>query len=309
MNVIVYKSRKIISVIVAAVMFIICMTYNTILETSAVNTALNYKVFNASNGNYMSTYTLSANAVQDNSRSVIEPDTRVVDFDKSGVVKIITNSGTSTGFLIDGNTVATAAHCVVNKTNNTGNSNSGKIIEKILVFNTDKTIAYEITNAYSVHVPSLYFTTSSTSTVFDYDYALITIPNIDEDENLDDYAIFNLGVMLDGFKGSGKSVSVTGFPKRVDGEEVNNETEHEMYTGVGTIASDPTNHEMMFRHNCDTSGSNSGSPVYTSTTYGGNTYYTVIGIHTSGYSGYNIATRITTNVLHFYNNNSNKVWR
>lgn len=296
------------SVIVAVAMFVVCMTYTASFGTSAVNTALNYKVFNASNGDYMSTYTLSANAVQDNSRSVIEPDTREVDYSKNGVVKIITNTGTSTGFLVDGNTIATAAHCVTNKTNNTGNSNSGKEIEKILVFNTDKTIAYEITNAYSVHVPSLYFTTSSTSTVFDYDYALITIPDVEEDKNLDDYAMFNLGVMLDGFKGSGKSVSVTGFPKMANGEEVNDETEHAMYTGEGTVISDTTNNEMMFRHDCDTYGGNSGSPVYTATTYGGNTYYTVIGIHTGGYVGYNIATRITTDVLHFYNNNSNKVW-
>ncbi len=34
-------------------------------------------------------------------------------------------------------------------------------------------------------------------------------------------------------------------------------------------------------------------------------YYTVIGIHTTGAGTFNAATRITTDLLHFYKNNPN----
>ncbi|MBO5226541.1 MAG: trypsin-like serine protease [Ruminococcus sp.] len=306
MNAIVYKSRKIISVIVAAVMFIICITYNNILETSAVNTALNYKVFNASNGNYMSTYTLSANAVQDNSRSVIELDTRVVDFTKSGVVKIIMNSGSfSTGFVVDGNTIATAAHCVANKTSDGNAASCGDSINKILIFDANGNIELTITNAYSVHIPSLYFSTYGNTN--EYDYALITIPEVDtETRDLSNYAIFNLGIMLDGFKNSGKTISITGFPKEVNDEIVNDcISKHTMYEGTGQVGEKYANSDFIFGYTCDTSGGNSGGPVYTTVAYGGNVYYTVIGIHTTGAGTFNAATRITTDLLHFYKNNPN----
>ena len=52
-----------------------------------------------------------------NARAVIGDDTRVVDFSKSGVVKInfTASNGESywgTGFVVDEHTIATAAHCV-----------------------------------------------------------------------------------------------------------------------------------------------------------------------------------------------------
>ena len=52
----------------------------------------------------------------------------------------------------------------------------------------------------------------------------------------------------------------------------------------------------------------SGGPAYITTSYYGSIYYTVIGINVSEAGTYNIATRITSDLLHFYLNNSNQVY-
>lgn len=64
------------------------------------------------------------------------------------------------------------------------------------------------------------------------------------------------------------------------------------------------------RYNIDTSGGNSGGPVYVKTDVGNTTYYTVIGINTynlkDGIS--NGGTQMTTELLHFYKNNPYLMW-
>lgn len=285
------KLKKTVSICVACAVCVLSLTAVPMMKASAVNTAQMYKVYNAQTGSYISSYTLLANPVKDNSKSVIGTDSRVVDFSKSGVVKLMDATNyIGTGFIVDSHTIATAAHCAYNK-NITG----------IRVFNSNGTIALTATPVQS-HIPNTYIQSFIYIDIRrQYDYALITV-----EEDLSDYACFNLGVAMDGFLTSSKSVSITGFPTEVNGETVNNKTKNNMYTGTGIIAGGS---EYTFDYNVDTIGGNSGGPIYMTTTYNGNVYYTVVGIHTRGKGylsdPYNHGTRITTDLMHFYLNNSN----
>lgn len=296
-----FNCKKVLSVIVANVMLALTLTATASMDISAVNTSQSYKVYNASNGYYIKSYTLSKNPVQDNSKSVIDSDDRVVDFSKSGVVKII-GGGFGTGFVIDAHTIATAAHCVCTKLNVNSQPTSSNIIKKILFFKPDGSIEKTITDVKQIHIPDLYISTPGQTNK--YDYALITVS-----EDLSAYANFNLGVTLDAFQESGKTISCTGFPGYLNNDPdnvVNNAINlHNEYTGNGIIIPNDNDPQLCLRYNCDTSGGNSGGPVYLTSTLDGKVYYTVIGIHTTSAGSFNSATRMTTDLLHFYKNNPN----
>ena len=177
------------------------------------------------------------------------------------------------------------------KTNGKNATNSGSKVTEINFFNSDGTPGLSITDAVEVHVPTLYVN-GSYSDYNPYDYALIKV-----NEDLSDYAIFNLGIMNDNFINKQTAVSVTGFPKKVNNQEVHNV----MYTGTGFIRQSDDNE---LYYDIDTFGGNSGGPIYITSTFQGKAYYTVIGIHAYGdANSYNGGARITTNLLQFYKNN------
>lgn len=303
------KTRnRVISVLISILVFVlsICLPMYRVSAATNVNTIMYYNIYDVAEGYYDGYYSLSTVSTisTTSTRSVYDDDTRVVDFTKSGVVKLV--SGTSyvgTGFIVDAHTIATSAHCVYNK--NTSDNYSGNTVTSILVFNSNGAVVKTVTNLKQIHVPRLYIATNTGSGEANpYDYALITV-----EEDLSDYAIFNLGVMMDNFPNTRSAVSVTGFPLTVNGSTVNSHSTHRMYTGTGTLlASD----DYCCYYNTDTSGGNSGGPLYVTTTFNNKTYYTVIGIH--GYGNvtcngssmrYNAAIRMTTNLLQFYKNNPN----
>lgn len=238
------------------------------------------------------TYTLSAaTSTSASSRSIIGgTDSRQVDFSKSGVVKLV-YTGTNgvsigTGFVVDSHVIATAGHCAKN------------VINHVYLFNSDGTIALSATPV-ERHVPYEHECTRDNR--LDYnDYGLITV-----EEDLTDYIQFNLGIALDQAVINNQAVSLTGFPEAIQGEIVNNVRKHTIYTGSGVLLdSDFPESCSMYRlkYDVDTSGGNSGGPVYVTTTYGGNTYYTAIAIHTlTGNSG----VRIDRDIICFYLNNPN----
>lgn len=239
------------------------------------------------------TYTLAASTSAFVSERLIigGTDDREVDFSKSGIVKLVysNSSGISvgTGFVVDSHVIATAGHCAMNA------------MDSILLFNSDGTIALSATPV-ERHVPYELDLSSNTNRKYYNDYGLITV-----EEDLTDYIQFNLGIALDQAIMNNQAVSVTGFPAEIQNETVNSATEHEMYTGSGTLVnSNSPVHCSIYRlkYNADTSGGNSGGPVYVTTTYGGKTYYTAIAIHTlSGNSG----VRMDRDVICFYLNNPN----
>ncbi len=108
------NSKKMLAVIITVLMTVLVLSSYQ-MKANAVNTAQTYKVYNATNGSYLRSYTLNPLTADNNTRSVIGEDERVIDWTKSGVVKIMTsNSYIGTGFVIDAHTIATAAHCVKN---------------------------------------------------------------------------------------------------------------------------------------------------------------------------------------------------
>ena len=104
-------------------------------------------------------------------------------------------------------------------------------------------------------------------------------------------------------------IKVTGFPQSVNNNLVNTKTSHSQYTGTGNLQ-DLTDYKLF--HDADTSGGNSGGPVYIEETINNNKCYTVLAIHTCGEDGNdndnsenNSGTRITTDIMKFYMSNSN----
>lgn len=90
---------------------------------------------------------------------------------------------------------------------------------------------------------------------------------------------------------------------------MNTKTSHSQYTGTGNLQ-DLTDYKLF--HDADTSGGNSGDPVYIEETINNNKCYTVLAIHTCGEDGNdndnsenNCGTRITTDIMKFYMSNSN----
>ncbi|MDE5569076.1 MAG: trypsin-like peptidase domain-containing protein [Ruminococcus sp.] len=211
----------------------------------------------------------------------------MLDWTKSGVVEI---ASIGTGFVVDEHTIATAAHCVYNKK-----------INKIYLFdnNSKLTLTLEGSSIVEYHVPSVYVSSESA----DYDYALITVK-----EDLSDYMCFNLGTVTD-IKNLKSAVSITGFPGEIvtgDGTKPVNYSvsEHNMYTGNGHIYNSS---DKRLYYDVDTTSGNSGSPVYITEAYGNKVYYTVIAIHAYGQGSnpYNSGTRITADLLKFFNGNTN----
>lgn len=303
----------------------------------SVNEVASYTVFDAQTGQRKSSYTLGANPVVDNSRGIIGIDSRYGDDSLSGVVKILVKDTTSnsygwgSGFVVDEHTIATAAHCVYNHSQPTFQNSKAKI-ESILIFNNVGNIEQVIDSSYEVHVPDTYISRRINRSEYrGYDYAMITVT-----DSLSSYANFNLGVMTDGMMYDSELLYCTGFPHYVKSGNtynfVNNvdvpsnpydpENKHNKFTGTGTIINDNLSSlngaglpvARTFYHNIDSGEGNSGGPIYKKITVGNTTYYTVVGILTGGTydstegNGYNYATQMTTELLHFYKNNPIIEW-
>ncbi len=296
----------------------------------SVNELKNYTVFDAKTGEALDGYSLDPNPITDKSRVVIGEDTRYRDDSLPGVVKII-NSDTLTGsgFVVDAHTIATAAHCVFDYQHGDF-QNSEHPVKKIVLTDNDGNVSKEITGVCEVHVPNKFIVTSTEmdrnqddeyknayyrEKLTPYDYALITVS-----ENLSEYACFDLGIATDGIMSDSREIYCTGYPGAIfkeggssSGTMVNDwSNRHNKYTGKGFFMDESplSQPARNIRYNIDTSGGNSGGPVYVKTDVGNTTYYTVIGINTynlkDGIS--NGGTQMTTELLHFYKNNPYLMW-
>lgn len=272
------------------------------INAQPVNSSMNYTIFNAKSGAYIDSYSLSANAVIDKSKSAIVVDEpREIDNDMAGVVKIITNKGLGTGFIVDGHTIATAAHVIFDRANG-GYSDSSVKIEKIIILDENGEVEKTVTDEVQLHVPNSYIASNDYSS---YDYGMITV-----EQDLSDYAGFELGMMNEGMLGSDIEVYSTGFPGVVNNNNyVNTATKHNKYSDTGFVKNAGSN--KTFFYEPIVTGGNSGGPVYVKTEYNGKEYAVVIGITTvATWGGDNIyngggGVRMTTNLLHFYKNNPN----
>lgn len=297
------NAKRGVAVFMAVLMMILSLSYTNNKQTDAVNTDRTYYVFDAKTCVQKTnrTYTLEAFYSESNARNIVgETDNRKPGWVNSGVVKIMNSTNyIGTGFVVGDHTIATAAHCAYNES-----------ISKILLFETDKN--NNLTNTLNLtpvecHIPYNYINGNLTH----YDYALITVK-----EDLSDYA-FNLGVPLDSCIEKAVRITSAGFPSKIgtEGNEitVNTATQHMMYSSNGHIVQGyPSWGTDRYRiaFTADTSKGNSGGPVYITEIIPGESKpcYTVIGICTHSGIDSNIATRITTDLIHFYNKNSNIKW-
>ncbi|MDE5584480.1 MAG: trypsin-like serine protease [Ruminococcus sp.] len=294
--------KKTTAVVIAFVLMILSAMYAG-NKSEAANSQREYKVFNAKTGQLMKTYTLDKLPTRDNSRSVIGTDDRVIDWNKSGVVKILNSTDRCSGFVVSDHVIATAAHCVYEYKKVSPNP---KKISDILLFDTNGDVTMHATPV-KYHVPSKYISSGSNN----YDYALITV-----EEDLRFYACFDLGVPLYSFDDNNSVVTVTGFPGTIgtgnNEKRVNTDTEHMMYSGNGIVYDIK---DSLIYYKADSSGGNSGGPVYITESKSVSededkrrTYYTVVAIHTTGNNDVNYGTRITTDLIHFYKANSYINW-
>lgn len=267
---------------------------NTVASTYSNRT---YNVYTAGGGTFRRSYTLSV-ANDENvasTNSVIGSDERVIDWTKSGVVKLYTNFNYGgTGFVVGPHTIATAAHCLVDYSDL-----SRSMISDIKFFDSNGNERNFNVTPVEYHIPVDYISSNGSDTYTPCsDYALITVQ-----EDLSDYNIFNLGMMTNKFNMT-QPISVTGFPQKYLGEVVNDFDDHLMCTGAGHFNGFGNSHlgynNDLLLHDVDTSSGNSGSPIYITESVNGQVYFTVIGIHISGA---NKGTRMDSELLKFYKGN------
>lgn len=221
-------------------------------------------------------------------------DDRVPDTEVS-VVQLASVGGT--GFIIDNHLIATAAHCVYNQTSDTFVSNM-----RVDIYNENCTTILKTVYPKEAHIPVKYTAYGNNM----YDYALLYV-----EEDLSQYGMFSLGVAMDDFMTSGETVTVSGFPASTASDPSASCTRR--YKADGEIVdmnSSSEDENRRIKYSSYTSGGDSGGPVYTTQTFNGKTYHTVIGIHTTGTAyadgsvgEYRFGTRITSTLLVFYYNN------
>ena len=249
-----------------------------------------------SSGLKRSEYTLTQSLLDGvSSRLTFGTDDRKPSSDSS-VVEIYAG-GRGTGFIIDDNIIATAAHCIYDA----GSKNYATSI-KINLVDPD-TKQKKSVYATEYHLPKAYTLLSDYAPTDDY--ALIVV-----DEDLSRYGSFSLGVLTDKATATNKiPVFTTGFPKEVNGITVRGN----QYTGSGYLTAISSR---TFDFNTDMCAGKSGGPMYVKVQYkfgSGSitTEETVVGI-CSGYSGKeedddedkrNIAYKFDSATLQFYKNN------
>ncbi|SFD18649.1 trypsin-like peptidase domain-containing protein [Ruminococcus albus] len=207
---------------------------------------------------YPQQYTLSS--IEENpDRAVIGTDDRYIAFgsENTGIVYL---SYGAVGFIVDEHTIATAAHCVYNIDNETwylyGGINGGNIKTYDSMGNLTSTTLTPV----EAHIMEDYYNYYDISGYHyrpaSMDYALITV-----EEDLSNYQFFDLGTSynVSAYNYSNVPVYVTGTPGTVNGHGNIN---HKLYSSEGHLEfTDGTD----LRYNVDTSGGQSGAPVYTIT--------------------------------------------
>ncbi|MDE6539176.1 MAG: serine protease [Ruminococcus sp.] len=294
------NAKRLVAVFTAMLITILSLSYTNNNHADALNSNVKYYVYDAKTAEKIDEYFLSPLPYSLNTRNVVGNDDRVIDWTKSGVVKIMSpNKSIGSGFVVSDHVIATAAHCVY----------TNKISEILLFDNNGKQVMSATPVEY--HIPSDYITSLKRLA---YDYALISVK-----EDLSDYACFDLGVTLDSFPDTGSTISVTGFPNTItrNGKRitVNTSTEHMMYTGNGTVKrynddGSPPFHNIsdLIYYDCDISEGNSGGPAYITESFKGKTYYTVIAINAHTKGDTNDGIRINTNLINFYKANQCIIW-
>ncbi len=263
---------------------------SSIMAAETSSTSRNYQVYNAQTGAYLRNYSLEVENFDStyNARQIIGDNEQDTDWSNEGVAKIMCDASEygvnyrGTGFVVGRHTIATAAHVVYRTTDN----HACKLTEIRLFDENGSSTSF---TPVEYHIPVVY--KNYTQDTADYDYALITV-----EEDLANYMTFNLGLITDNAIANNLSINTTGFPDYNPNVKM---------TSNGIITTDISASNYVFSHNADTSGGNSGSPIYLIETVNGKTYNTVVGIHRGWRNNYNVGVRFTPHLLKFLKGNSN----
>lgn len=218
--------------------------------------------------------------IGDDDRTIIEETTRIpyryigrLEIRYAGNSSSIT---VGTGFLVGKSTILTAAHCVYSGT---------QTISSITFIpgKNGSTNPYGTYTAAKIHVPTNYkeaVTAQDETNKWKYDYALIEL-NEDIGSQLGYFALggYNTQYTLDELVG--KQAIVVGYPGNSGGK---------MYRHKSDIIGYNTDEYQLY-YTTDTTGGQSGSPVFIYTGTGAKYY--VVGIHNGGSSSRNIGRYIT----------------
>lgn len=248
---------------------------------------------------YPQQYTLS---------SLENPDRGVIGIDErypasgSEITGIVYLSNVGTGFIVDDHTIATAAHCVYDT--DTEQWTDYLNDEMIVTYNSYGNLTANTLTPVEAHIMYSFYN------YFDIyeehlrpaeiDYALITVK-----EDLSSYPMFDLATSynVSAMNFSTVPIYVTGVPGDLSG--VPNPMA-ELYSAEGNLVSNNTS---ILEYDIDTSGGQSGAPVYTITRNVVNGIvkytYSAVAIHRglSDYSAYNSGSRISKYHLQFYRDN------
>lgn len=232
--------------------------------------------------------------------SIIGSDDRVPQSSSNYASGIVYLSNGMTGFVVDDHVIATAAHCVYDRNNNSWTSGYFMFPEVDasgnLQVNTATATKYYFKEA---HIENQYVTDSH---YLHYkDYALITVS-----ADLKDRYHFSLGIpynMYDSPAFGDYNLYITGYPS----EYTSGGIAH-MYTGYGKLYTDNGYDPSVLCYNTDTTGGNNGGPIYIKenviSTSEDLNLITVIGIHDGTLnSSANYGTYFTPMHLKFYYNN------
>lgn len=242
------------------------------------------------------------NAIQENPipRNLIGDDDRHPshEVENTGIVRLV---GVGTGFIIDDHIIATAAHCVYNRS-----THQFKSVPTIRPYNSNGTMNTSISfTPKEVHIPKIYDTCNYADR-FDYDYALITVS-----DDLSNYTHFSLGTTYNLSQTNYSTIPLYLLGPRMIGSET---SKNDLYYAQGNvISSNNTTSTSLIYYDLDSLPGDSGSPVYTITkaTIGNQIYYyyTAIAIHVrndgQSTSVWNAGNRITKYQLQFFDKDSN----
>ncbi len=200
--------------------------------------------------------------------------------------------GSGIGFVVGDHIIATAAHVVYEKGNNSFVSNV-----TVKAYTTTGTLSSNTYTPLEVHIPSNYITADE-DTEYEFDYALIKVS-----ENLEGHTYFKLGTT---YNVSASNYSI--IPIYVTGPgyvgNSNSNSYYDLYYSQGNLL-DLSGYGSILAYDADTDFGWSGSPVYTITKMTINNQttfeYTAIAIHSSGSPSFgNMGSRITKYHLQFY---------
>ncbi|MGN1403294.1 MAG: trypsin-like serine peptidase [Ruminococcus sp.] len=251
--------NKIISVFLSCTIAVSnCLAFSSLsvnAETDAAITYCKHRV--GSSIRSFQKYNLSQD-ITDNTVSTYtiygDVDHREPDNDNMAIVRL---SVGGTGFIVDDHTIVTAAHCVISNEKRFSDDMTIDIVD------SNNNVIKQVTPT-AFHVPNDY----RLGNPGNHDYAMIEVA-----DDLSSYGYLSMGVVLDNYvdKAYSTTVKVSGFPQR------DNEDWGQRYAGEGRITS--LTKDTLY-YTVDTSGGDSGGPVYSEfeASYG-TEYKIVIGIH------------------------------